>query len=234
MLEVWKLDLRAEAGRLDLHRSLLSDDERDRARRFVREEDRIRFVLARSTRRELLARALDCDPGRLTLEAGPFGKPRLAGDFAGRLEFNTSHAGNWVLHAIADIPVGVDVAQADPGIAVFDELAWALSPQERDDVARHPEPTRSQALASAWARKEAYLKATGEGLSRPPSEIAISPGPDGRPRLDHDRNRNREGDARAWSFVDVFVAPGYAGCLVHAGPPRAVSIRSYAGAGASR
>ena len=232
MLEVWKLDLRAEAGRLDLHRSLLSDDELFRARRFVRDEDRIRFILARSTRRELLARALGCDPRRLSFEAGPFGKPRLARGFAGPLEFNTSHAGNWVLHAIADIPVGVDVEQADPGIAVFDELAWALSPQERDDVARHPEPARSLALASAWARKEAYLKATGEGLSRPPSEIAISPGPDGRLRLDHDRKR--EGEARAWSFVDVFVAPGYAGCLVHAGPPREVSIRSYAGAGDSR
>lgn len=232
MLEVWKVDLRAEAPSLALHRSPLNGEELDRASRFSREEDRIRFLIARGTRRELLARLLGCEPRSLEFEVGPFGKPRLADSHAGAPHFNSSHSGDWILHAIADVPVGIDVEQASPEAAVFGELAWALAPEERHDIERIPGPERIRALVATWARKEAYVKAIGEGLSRPQSQIAIAVGHDGKPALAHDNNPTA-GNPR-WTFVDLAVAPGYAGCLVHAGTPRPVTVRDYAGTGSSR
>lgn len=232
MIDVWKVDLRAEAPRLARHRSLLSQDELEHASRFARDDDRIRFLVARGTRRELLARSLGREPRSLAFEAGPFGKPRLSIGAASAPEFNSSHSGDWILHAVADVPVGIDVEQERPDLAIFEDLAWALSSDEIRDIERIHGPERVRALTAAWARKEAYVKALGEGLSRTPSKIAIAVGQDGKPALAHDHNPPAEN--RRWTFVDLAVAPGYAACLVHAGAPRPVAVRDYAGTASSR
>lgn len=232
MIEVWRIDVRAEACCLARHRSSLNADELDRASRFSRDDDRIRFLIARSTRRELLARSLGCEPRSLEFVTGPFGKPRLADRHGRAPEFNTSHSGDWILHAFADVPVGIDVEQAHPDVAVFEELLWAFSAGERNIIERTPQPERGRALAAAWARKEAYVKAVGEGLSRPLSRIEIAVGCDRRAALSHDHNP--ASGNRCWTFVDLAIAPDYTACLVHAGAPRRVTVRDYAGTASSR
>ena len=106
-VDVWRADLAAVAERGD-GRTLLSDDERERAARFARPEDGERWAAARGILRALLGAYVDADPHALRLEQGPHGKPRLAGE--DRLRFNLSHSGDVVLYAFAlDREVGVDV-----------------------------------------------------------------------------------------------------------------------------
>ena len=91
--------------------TLLSDRERERARRFVFDPDRSRFIVARALLRQLLAARLDVRPESVALTSGARGKPALAGRFAASdLRFNVSHCEDVAVYAFsAGREVGVDV-----------------------------------------------------------------------------------------------------------------------------
>jgi len=225
MPKLWRVDVAAEAHRLLLHRARLTDAERERAARFRRDADRERFVIGRSTRRELLARHLGTDPATLAFEEGRHGKPHLPPDNSPGPHFNSSHSGRWVLHAIADIEVGVDVEEIRPEFADLDDFAWVLSDAERAFVLAAAPPQRAAALATVWVRKEAYVKALGEGLSRSLSAIGIVAGASGEPMLAFDRNPPAH--QRRWSFADLEIDARHKACLVHAGPARRFAVHDY-------
>lgn len=226
MPEVWKVDVGVEAARFDAHVARLTAAEAARAARFHRDEDRERFVVGRSTRRLLLARRLGVDAETLEFVEGRHGKPELhAGTQPLLPHFNSSHSGRWVLQAIADVEVGVDVEEIRPEFADLDDFAWVLSDAERTFVLAAAPTARAAALATVWVRKEAYVKALGEGLSRSLPDIGITVGADGRPMLAFDRNpAARE---RCWSFADLEIDAGHKACLVHAGPARRIVVHDY-------
>lgn len=224
MPEVWTVDVAAEVARLSEHAGRLTADEARRASRFHRDEDRHRFVVGRSTRRQLLAQRLGVDPAKLVFEEGRYGKPRLRPDGDPKPQFSSSHSGRWVLHAVADVEVGVDVELVRSDFAKLDDFLWVLSPEERKWVRAAAEPLRAAALATVWVRKEAYVKALGEGLSRSLPEIGIAMGEDG-PHLAYDRNPGDHG--RQWSFTDLGVDGLHKACVVHAGPPRHIVVRDF-------
>lgn len=225
MPEVWKVALATEAERIALHESRLLPEERERAARFLRRADRLRYVVARSTRREILGRLLGVEPSTLAFEEGRYGKPRLANAGAQRLHFNSSHSGDWVLHAFDSDEVGIDVEAIRPELGVLDDFAWVLSPEERRFVLAAPPATRAAAMATVWVRKEAYVKALGAGLQRELTEIAIADGGDGPPRLAFDRGAGP--DAREWIFDDIEVDASHKACVVRCTPWRAVTLRAY-------
>lgn len=224
MPEVWAVDVPAEIARMAEHVGRLTADEARRAARFHRDEDRHRFVVARSTRRVLLARQLGVDPATLVFEAGRYGKPRLRSDAGAAPSFNSSHSGRWVLHAIADVEVGVDVERIRPEFARLDDFLWILSPEERAVASAAAEPMRASAFATIWVRKEAYVKALGEGLSRSLPDIGIVAGNAG-PALAYDRNPGHR--AAQWRFVDLEIDDSHKACVVHAGPRREVVVRAW-------
>jgi 4'-phosphopantetheinyl transferase len=109
------------------------------------------------------------------------------------------------LIGIADVPVGVDIEQVPPPDVVA-ELSPSLHPRETAELAAEPDLTRPVAFARAWARKEAYLKGIGTGLSRDLARDYVGAGP-------------RPGTGpRGWALGDVAVPEGYAGaCAFWAG-----------------
>lgn len=157
----------------------LSAEERERAARFVRDEDRDRWIAARTVLRALLGRYADADPRTLRFTAGPHGKPALA-NAADGLRFNLSHSADTALIAIAyDREVGVDVEL--PRRAV-DHVALArrvLAADEANRIAAIEDPgERERAFLRAWVRWEAVLKCRGTGIggaetaaSDPPSWV---------------------------------------------------------------
>jgi len=161
-VEVWRADLDAADARGD-GRTLLSDDERERAARFARREDGARWATARAVLRTLVGAYVDADPAALRFEAGPHGKPRLAGE--GRLRFNLSHSGDVALYAFAlDGEVGVDVEL--PRRAV-DHVAIArriLGDDEAERLAALEPQQREREFLRAWVRWEAVLKCRGTGI----------------------------------------------------------------------
>ncbi len=224
MPEVWAVDVPAEIARMAEHVARLTADETRRAARFHHDADRHHFVIGRSTRRTLLARRLDVDPATLVFVEGRHGKPQLGSHAGSAPRFNSSHSGRWVLHALAEVEVGVDVEEIRPDFARLDDFLWVLAPEERAVVQAATPALRAAALATVWVRKEAYVKALGEGLSRSLPDIAIVADEHG-PALAYDHNPGK--NETIWRFMDLEIDRAYKSCLAHAGPPLEVSVRTW-------
>src|SRR5574341_799522 len=177
----------------------LSSDERERSARFRFERDRQRFVAAHGQLRELLARHLDSEPGRIRYVHNAFGKPALDPEFGGRLRFNLSHSGGLALIAIAaDAELGVDLEliRTEPDLA---EIARRFfSPAEAEQLRSLPDPLRAEAFLSCWTQKEACLKACGGGLAF---------------ALDLRVASSELAAARHWSLYPLRPAAGFVGAL---------------------
>ena len=144
---------------------LLDAEEQARAARFVRDEDRARWIAARSALRALLGAYAGVDPRALRFAEGPHGKPALAGGDDG-LRFNLSHSADTALIAVArGREVGVDVEL--PRRAV-DHVALArrvLTAEEADRIAAIEDAgAQERAFLRAWVRWEAVLKCRGTGI----------------------------------------------------------------------
>ncbi|WP_128984641.1 4'-phosphopantetheinyl transferase family protein [Streptomyces roseicoloratus] len=150
--------------------ALLDDAERRVYASFLREPDAALYVTAHALLRLVVGEALGRDPADLVFAAGPHGKPYLEN---ARVEFSLSHAGERVAVAVtSDTPVGVDVERVPRAGA---ELPLhVLSPAERAAYDLLPAGCRAGAFTSYWVRKEAVLKATGEGLRVDPARLTVS------------------------------------------------------------
>ena len=220
-LQVWRVRVDPSPAVLEGALRILDDHERARAARFRSEADRTRYVLGRASLRRLLAMQFGLSNERLAFGANAFGKPVLTTPGAG-LHFNSSHSGEWILHAFDALgPVGIDVERVRPDFAALDDFAVALSPEESLRISRLAKPARPRALAQTWVRKEAYLKAIGEGVSRSPAHICICADEAGIPRLAYDRNAPCT--PLRWSFADVAVDADHAACLVYSGHDQAAA-----------
>jgi 4'-phosphopantetheinyl transferase len=168
----------------DAQLALLSDGERDRYVALRNDEDRARFATARLIARTALGRRVGIAPDEVDLDAtcprcgAQHAKPVAGGPAAG-LELSISHSGDRVAVAIAEgAQVGLDVEGA-PALGGGDGRdLWeaVLRPGEQALVARLPEEVRGDAFLAVWTRKEAILKATGDGLDVAMTELEVSPG----------------------------------------------------------
>jgi 4'-phosphopantetheinyl transferase len=164
VVQVWRGSLdQSPAVRRRLE-SLLSDDEQERALRFRFEKDRFRYVVGRGVLRLLLARYTGLDPACVRFEYGRHQKPALAG--AATPCFNLAHAGAVVLYAFSScFPVGVDVEMVQPELPGDGIAEHFFSRLEVATLRSLPRRERAGAFLACWTRKEAFLKARGDGLS---------------------------------------------------------------------
>jgi 4'-phosphopantetheinyl transferase len=174
---VWRASLDVQNAELRRLHSLLSVDELDRAARFRFVRDRNRFVIGRGLLRTILADYAEMAAEELRFGYSPYGKPRLLD--RSEILFNVSHSADRVLVAVTpDIPVGVDVEVLDTKLA--DELVAErfFSEQEVRDLRSLPPAGRPRAFLTCWTRKEAFIKARGEGLSLPLQDfdVTLTPG----------------------------------------------------------
>jgi 4'-phosphopantetheinyl transferase len=148
--------------------ALLSEDERARRDRFVFPEDRRDYTLAHALVRRMVGAAEGVAPAALKFEANARGKPSRVTPAGERsdLQFNLSHTRGLVACAIArGADVGVDVERIDRDIDDGEIARRFFSPAERRDLDACDPPERSRRFIDLWTLKEAYLKATGAGLS---------------------------------------------------------------------
>ena len=166
-----------------LAESRLSPKERARAARFVRTQDRCDYVVAHALLRETLSPYVGVPPAALQFEVDATGKPHLASHYASPLAFSLSHTRRMAACALGvACDVGVDVESHDH--SADDAIAeLALSASERQALADLPETEKSKRLLALWTLKEAYFKATGEGLGGPLDRVAFAIAPDGAAQL---------------------------------------------------
>lgn len=144
--------------------ALLSPDERARAERFLFEQVRNAFVLARAGLRTIIAELADARAEQLRFAYGVQGKPALAWPESS-LCFNLAHSGGLAVYAwTAGCAVGVDVERIRAVPEALDLARRFLSPEESEEMEALDASRREAAFFAGWTRKEARIKATGRGL----------------------------------------------------------------------
>jgi 4'-phosphopantetheinyl transferase len=210
---VWRASLDLDAARIqDLH-CTLTPDEQERADRFHFQKDRDHYIVARGTLRAILGRYLVVEPSALRFCYSSYGKPALAETFGGNeLSFNLAHSHQLALYAVTRRrEIGVDLEYvradfADEGIA-----ERFFSPREVAALRTVPQNLRKEAFFNCWTRKEAYVKAIGEGLSMPLDQFDVSLAP-GEPALLMSTRKDPQEAAR-WSLQALFPGSGYVAAL---------------------
>jgi 4'-phosphopantetheinyl transferase len=211
-VHVWRATLAWPQEAADRLKQWLSADERDRMQRFRFEKDRRRYLLGRGLLRLLLGRYLDLAPQDLRFETAAAGKPHLASGQA-QLQFNLAHSGDYVMFAITDrCAVGIDVEEIRDDFDAGELAAHFFSSLEQRDLETLTGRSKIEAFFECWTRKEAYVKALGDGLSLPLDQFDVSLRPGEPARLI--ATRPDDAEARRWQLSRLDVADGYKAALV--------------------
>ncbi len=226
-VHVWRAPLDQPEDRLEALRRTLAPDERQRAERFHFDRDRRHFVAARGLLRTLLGRYLGRGPETLQFAYNPQGKPMLVGD-NGTLRFNLAHSHGLALFAVSrGRELGVDLERIRPEFAGEPVAQRFFSPREVAALRALSDERRHEAFFVCWTRKEAYLKATGKGLTLPLDcfDVSLLPGePAALLATRHD-----PAEVGRWSLRALAPARGYAGALVVEGTGWRLRCGSLAG-----
>jgi len=216
-VHVWRAALEQPPPRVQSFRRNLAADERARAERFYFERDREHFIVARGVLRAILGGYLNRAPECLSFCYSSHGKPALAGEFEGdAIRFSVSHSGGVALYAVTrGREVGIDLERIRSDLAVKEIAERFFSPREVATLRELPTEAQREAFFRCWTRKEAYIKARGEGLSLPLDQFDVSLAP-GEPAAvlgtQHDSS-----EASRWSLQELTPAPGFVAALAVAG-----------------
>lgn len=200
VVEVHIGTLDVEEDELAHFAELIDAEERARAERFRFERDRRRFIVRRGWLRTLLGRHVGKAPERLVFTFGAYGKPELPGGLC----FSQSHSGDRMMIALSDIDIGCDIEKIDETMDWRPIAETLFAPAECEALAALPEVEGRDAFFQCWARKEAFVKALGHGLSYPLEAFTVSVTPEAR----------LVSGGEAWSIAAVSPGPGYAGAVV--------------------
>ena len=196
-------------------RQLLSADELARAKRFHFDRDRNAYIVARGQLRQLLSRFLDLPPDQLRFTYTNYGKPDLVPEQnSAHLHFNLSHSGAMVFYGITyGRNIGVDIEL----VRTLDDFAGIatgfFSPRENAVLRTVETAQKPLAFFNCWTRKEAYIKAQGQGLSIPLDSFDVTLAPEDTAQLLEVRNA-RENEADYWTLDAVETVAGYIAAVV--------------------
>jgi 4'-phosphopantetheinyl transferase len=216
-VHVWRVSLDQSSSELALFQNTLDYDERSRADRFYFRRDRERFIVARGVLRALLCRYLDRSPKSLSFSYSAHGKPALASESgADAIRFNLSHSHGTALYALTrgrELGVDLEFIRCDLEAEQIAERFFSHS--EIVALRSLPLAVRKYAFFLCWTRKEAYIKARGEGLSMPLDQFDVSLIP-GEPAALLSTKPDSD-EARRWCLHNLSPAPGYAAALATKG-----------------
>lgn len=212
-VHLWRASLNQSPSSVRAFWNLLTPDEQGRAERYHFRKDRDHFIVARGVLRSILSRYLPIRPDQLRFNYSYYGKPRLT-DTIGchKLSFNLSHSHEIALYAIGQgREVGVDIEFIREDFASLEMAQHFFSAREVAQLRALPAGERTSAFFRCWTRKEAYIKALGEGLSHPLHQFAVSLAPGGGEVLLDTGNGLAE--PSGWHLYELGAGPGYVAAL---------------------
>ncbi len=207
-VHIWRRLVHNSEGDL----KLLSEDEKARAARFIFEKDRQFFAACRATLRMLLQGYLDVAATDIVFTYSERGKPKLL--FETDLEFNVSHSGGLAVFAFArGFEPGVDVEKVKPMADLENIARRFFCAEECAQLISLPADKRADAFFRCWTRKEAYIKATGDGLSAPLDRFQVSLLMSDDCRFVH--INGDEDEASRWTLQNLELDAAFAGALAY-------------------
>lgn len=217
-VHVWYTSLEQPASLVEELAEILSEDELARAKRFYFDQHRKRFIIARGLLRRILGRYLEIEPREVEFSYGRYGKPALIEKLNKdkKLDFNLSHSQDIALSGVTcDRAIGIDIEHLRPMNDAEQIAKRYFSEQENAVFQSLPIEQQQQAFFNAWTRKEAYLKACGDGITRPLNQVEVSLAP-GEPAKIL-RIQGSPETAAQWSIQDFIPASGYRGAIAVGG-----------------
>ncbi|MDB6020646.1 MAG: phosphopantetheine--protein transferase [Pedosphaera sp.] len=226
-VHVWAASLLTAPQRAAAFALTLSPDEQTRAGRFLFDRDRSRFVAGRGLLRSILGPYLRQEPGQIKFDYAERGKPSLACQTEKEgLHFNLAHSEDLAVFAVCKVcPVGVDVERLRPMKDAEDIAERFFSARETAQLKSLPAEQKQAGFFNLWTRKEAWLKATGEGICEMLGEVEVSMLPGEPARL-----LSIFKDVRAaakWTMHDFNPAAGFKAALAVPCPGLQIQCRSW-------
>jgi 4'-phosphopantetheinyl transferase len=221
-VHIWRSSLDLSTGLLRHLAGKLSVDEQQRANKFYFERDKNNFIACRGLLRIILSRYLNLEPNQLQFSYGIYGKPELGDTFSQQgLYFNLSHSQSLAVYAIAlHRSVGIDLEYLRPMPDVQELAERFFSPSESAIIKALPKEEQQEVFFRIWTIKEAYLKATGEGLAGL-QKVAVSFTEENTINLQNTESNTSLNNR--WFCTELKLAPEYKGALVVEGKNVVVS-----------
>lgn len=213
-IHIYRTNLNCMVDKLQSFYSTLSDDECRRADQYKFEKDRLNFVVARGILREIIGHYLTIKPEDIVFSYTSFGKPYLANN---TLNFNLSHAGSLIVYILAKSKqVGIDIENIRPIPEFLDIAKEFFSMQENIDLNSISKDKQLKAFFSCWTRKEAFIKAIGNGLSFPLNQFSVTLLSQDLPKLTIIKDKTTI--KNEWGVYAMNLSYGYEGAFVFDGP----------------
>jgi len=221
-VDVWTVKLASSDSAAAHLEAALAPDELARADRFLFPHLRRSFIISRGSLRILVAVYLGIAPREVEFSYGARGKPAYIDPAA--IQFNLSHSGELALFAFtAGCELGVDIEQIRPLEDLGDIASRFFCSEETAELSSLPAGQRVHAFFLCWTRKEAYIKAVGEGLTVPLDSFRVTTRPGEPARMIHlaqDANA-----AKAWTLHNLISDREYAAALAYRDAERPIRMR---------
>ncbi|HLY69272.1 MAG TPA: 4'-phosphopantetheinyl transferase superfamily protein [Puia sp.] len=203
-VDIWKISISAGEKLSDFFLQVCNKEERAKASRYHNEKDRLRYIFGRGALRILSGKYLNKSPGTIQFVAGAHKKPVLNKNSGGGLHFNISHSGDFVLIAISNSEVGVDIEKINADFSYREILETNFSKEEIELIIHSKNPVESFYLL--WTRKESLVKAMAKGLIDDLNSISV---------LDGSFSIGRETTdlSASWDIHSFSIAEQYLGSL---------------------
>lgn len=206
-VHIWKVKFDEEGNYQNL-KSILSNDESAASERFRFNKDRNRSIVSRAVLRLILGRYLNSAPKSVHLQYSKHGKPLSATHFS----FNVSHSGCFVVYAFTlNRLIGIDIECIRRDLADFQIVERYFSSDEIETFQAVPSKDKTQTFFNCWTRKEAFIKAVGEGLSYPLKDFDVTLKPNDFPRVLSVCGDQKE--ASCWTLRNLDIEDGYIGAI---------------------
>jgi 4'-phosphopantetheinyl transferase len=220
-IHVWAVRTDGPSAVAERFEPLLGADEKSHAARFRFDHLRCSFIIARGVLRTLLANYLNISPINIQFKYGARKKPALPPPAS--IDFNMSHSGGLAVFAFTvGCEVGVDVERIRPLQDAQDIADRFFCSEEAAELMSLSADQREHGFYLCWTRKEAYIKAIGDGLYAPLDGFRVTLQPSQPARfmhIAHDTNA-----AKAWTLHDLQLAPSYAAALAYRDPERPLAV----------
>jgi 4'-phosphopantetheinyl transferase len=206
-VDIWSAPIQASREIIDQLKQTLSSDELERALRFHAAEHQDLFVAGRGILRAILSCYVSDRPESLVFRYGTKGKPHLQDH--PNVHFNLGHSGGRAVYAVAGDDLGVDI-ESIKEVRDWQQISTRFfSAREAEELTRLNPSQQAAGFFACWTRKEAYLKATGDGLAAGLGKFYAGVDP-----LQGDGTIEEEGHPRRWYFKDLQLGDQYAGAVV--------------------
>ncbi len=197
---VWRINISNNLALLDDFAQVINADETARANRYMQVRDKNRFIISRGALRIILGRYLNRQLTEIAFETGTNKKPFIKDS---SLQYNVSHSGDWIVIAISNTAVGVDIEWINSGFQYQEIINEYFSAEESAYIAADDAHSRFFLL---WTRKEALTKATAKGLD---DDLKFIPSLEG----DHEIDETLVESTLDWHSDSFELSPGYLATL---------------------